>query len=156
MFLRKKKLPPSKSRNVVRYEPSVYPPSPKTPYSPAAVLGFMPKTAGDLCFSSHQLPDLVFVLHGIVDLNVVDRVDSVKGRLRSTFESIPDAAVSMAILTMQGGKKGLFGNSTNLCGGKHSAIANFTGQNGKTYDFNPAVKNSCGKKGKRPAKRGRD
>ena len=32
---------------------------------------------------------------------------------------------------MQGGKKGLFENSTNLCNGTHKAEANFTGQNGK-------------------------
>ncbi len=32
---------------------------------------------------------------------------------------------------MQGGKKGLFVNSTNLCKGTHKVEADFTGQNGK-------------------------
>ncbi len=97
--------------------------------------------------SSNPLPDLVFALRGIVDINVVGRVDSVKGRLRSTFSNLPDAPVSKAVLTMQGGKKGLFVNSTNLCAGIQHASAKLDGQNGKPYHFNPTVRNSCGNKG---------
>jgi hypothetical protein len=93
--------------------------------------------------SSHQLPDVVFALHGIVDINVVGRVDSIKGRLRTTFESVPDAPVSKAVLTMQGGQKGLFVNSTNLCAGTQRATADFAGQNGKTRSSHPVVDNSC-------------
>ena len=40
------------------------------------------------------------------------------------------------MVNMQGGKKGLFVNSTNLCKGTHRAIADFTGHNGK--DQTPA------------------
>lgn len=98
--------------------------------------------------SSHQLPDLVFALHGIVSVNVVGRVDSVHGRLRSTFASIPDAPVSKAVLTMQGGAKGLFVNSTDLCRNQHRASAEFTGQNGKAHDFKSVVKVNCGGSGK--------
>jgi hypothetical protein len=105
--------------------------------------------------SSHQLPDLVFALHGIVDVNVVGRVDSVHGRLRSSFESTPDVPVSKVVLQMQGGKKSLIVNSTNLCAADNRAAVNFTGQNGKTYDFNPVVGNSCGGKAKKHGKRGR-
>lgn len=93
--------------------------------------------------SSHQLPDLVFALHGIVDINVVGRIDSVKGRLRSTFESTPDLPASKLVLSMQGGQKGLFVNSTNLCTHPNRAIVEFTGHNGKVRDFSPAVKTSC-------------
>jgi hypothetical protein len=52
---------------------------------------------------------------------------------------------------MQGGKKGLFVNSTNLCKGKHRAEAAFEGQNGKELDFKPALKAKCG--GKKPRSR---
>jgi hypothetical protein len=94
--------------------------------------------------STHQLPDLVFALHGIVDFNAVARVDSVKGRLRSSFESIPDVPISKAVVTMQGAKKGLFVNSANLCHGEHRALAELTGQNGKAHNSAPVVENSCG------------
>jgi hypothetical protein len=40
---------------------------------------------------------------------------------------------------MQGGKKGLFENSTNLCKGTHKVEANFTGQNGKIWDKTPEL-----------------
>jgi hypothetical protein len=61
---------------------------------------------------------------------------------------------------MQGGSKGLLVNSTNLCKGKHRAIVNFTGHNGKIHDFTPAVRAKCAKahkkgKGKHHKRRGR-
>jgi hypothetical protein len=90
--------------------------------------------------SEHQLPDLVVALHNSqVDFDLVGHVDSVKGRLRNTFEAAPDAPVSSFVLEMQGGKKGLFENSTNLCKGTHKAEANFTGQNGKVWDKTPEL-----------------
>ncbi len=56
--------------------------------------------------------------------------------------------MSKFVLSMQGGNKGLLVNSENLCSpkAKTHAIADFTGQNGKTYDTTPAVANSCGSK----------
>jgi hypothetical protein len=102
--------------------------------------------------SEHQLPDLVIALHsGKIDVTLVGKVDSVKGQLRTTFDSVPDAPVTSFTLQMQGGKKGLFVNSTNLCKGKHRAEAAFEGQNGKELDFKPALKAKCG--GKKPRSR---
>jgi len=92
--------------------------------------------------SSHPLPDLVAALHGVVDIDLIGRIDSVKGRIRTSFESAPDAPVSKFVLNMQGGKKGLIVNSRNLCAHKSHAIADFTGQNGKPYKFGPLVKAS--------------
>jgi hypothetical protein len=90
--------------------------------------------------SEHQLPDLVVALHNSqIDLDLAAHIDSVKGRLRSTFEAPPDAPVSSFVLEMQGGKKGLFENSTNLCKGTHKVEANFTGQNGKVSDKTPEL-----------------
>jgi hypothetical protein len=104
--------------------------------------------------SEHQLPDLVVALHNAqVNIDLIGHVDSVKGRLRNTFEAAPDAPVSSFTLQMQGGKKGLFVNSTNLCRGVHRAESNFSGQNGKSYDTTPALKVSC--KGPKKQKRGR-
>lgn len=103
--------------------------------------------------SSHKLPDLVAALHsGKVDINLVGRIDSVRnGRIRNTFEAVPDAPVTKFTLEMQGGKKGLLVNSQNICRGKHRAIATFIGQNGKRHEFNPPVKAKCG--GKKRKKR---
>jgi hypothetical protein len=97
--------------------------------------------------SSHPLPDLVAALHsGKVDINLAGRIDSVRnGRIRNSFQAVPDAPVTKFTLQMQGGKKGLLVNSQNICRGKHRAIATFIGQNGKRHEINPLVKASCGK-----------
>jgi hypothetical protein len=94
--------------------------------------------------SEHQLPDVVASLHnGQINVVLDGRVDSVKGKLRNTFEATPDAPVTSVVFELLGGKKGLFENSTNLCAHTHKAIADFTGQNGKEHDFNPMLKAKC-------------
>jgi hypothetical protein len=101
--------------------------------------------------SEHQLPDLVAALHSPtgIDFDLVGRIDSVKGGgIRNTFEAAPDAPVSSFTLTMQGGKKGLLVNSTDLCRGTHRAEVSFDAHNGKQKDFRPALKAKCGKSGK--------
>ncbi len=95
--------------------------------------------------SDHNLPDAVFALHGLVDIDVVVRIDSSGGGLRATVEGAPDAPVSKAIVDMQGGRKGLFVNSTDLCRGKHRADAKATGQNGRVDSTKPLVRARCGK-----------
>jgi hypothetical protein len=91
--------------------------------------------------SEHELPDLVVALNSEkINIDLVGHVDSVKGRLRSTFAATPDAPVSSVTLSMQGGRKGLFVNSTNLCNGVHRADVEFTGHNGKEHDFRTALK----------------
>jgi hypothetical protein len=110
--------------------------------------------------SNHKLPDLVVALHGPasqpIQVAVAARVDSVKGRLRSTFEGVPDLPVSSFVLNMRGGKKGLFQNSTDICQGIHRATALFDGQNGKAADLAPALKNAkCGKARKAAKRRAR-
>jgi hypothetical protein len=104
-----------------------------------------------------NLPDLVVALHNSqVDFDLVGFVDSVKGRLRNTFAAAPDAPVSSFDIELEGGAKGLFENSTNLCAKKHFAKAAFTGQNGKAYDSKPVLKVKCPKKhGKHQRHRGR-
>jgi hypothetical protein len=96
--------------------------------------------------SSHNLPDLVVALHGLVDIDLDARIDSKHGGIRSTFADVPDAPVSKFVLAMQGGKKGLIVNSTDLCRSTNRARAKLTGQNGKLDEISPAVKPSCGKK----------
>ena len=104
--------------------------------------------------SNHNLPDLVVALHGLVDINLASRIDSVKGGIRSTFTGIPDAPVSRFILDMQGGKKGLIINSTNLCAGKHRATAKIRGQNGRIEKSKPIVRAAKCRKAKHRRHRG--
>jgi len=99
--------------------------------------------------SSHTLPDLVVALKGPpslpIEVDVAAHVDSVKGRLRTTFESVPDAPVSEFTLHMKGGAKSLVVNSENLCLRPRRAQARFTAQNGKAVTLRPTLHTSCGK-----------
>ena len=102
--------------------------------------------------SEHQLPDLVASLRGQeIDVHLVGHVDSVKGQLRNTFETVPDAPVEWASFSFRGQKKGLFVNSTDLCKRVHRAKVEFTGQNGKLANYGAPLKVKCGKakKGKK-------
>jgi hypothetical protein len=105
--------------------------------------------------SDNLLPDAVLVLHGIIDVEVPIRIDSFKQRLRATVKNAPDAAVSSVVVQMQGGRKGLFVNSRNLCASKNRAELNLTAQSTKKLKRNPLVK-PAGCKGKgRSGKRSR-
>jgi len=84
---------------------------------------------------------------------LVGWIDSVKGGIRNTFEVVPDAPVSKFVLYMQGGKKGLIVNSTDICAAIHRANARLDAQSGKRYDTKPLVRASCKKHKKRKAKR---
>jgi hypothetical protein len=106
--------------------------------------------------SSHPLPDLVAALNNKqVNIDLDGHIDAVhkKGsevsRIRNTFEMVPDAPVTSFTLEMQGGKKGLLVNSTNICKSTNRAISDLTGQNGKLSDTNPVLKAPCGGKGKK-------
>ena len=95
--------------------------------------------------SSHELPDLVASLDGQIHVDLSGRIDAVKARIRNTFDFVPDAPVSKFVLTMQGGKKGLLVNNTELCRTTPRADVAFDGQNGKTAGSSPVVKADCGK-----------
>jgi hypothetical protein len=93
--------------------------------------------------SSHTLPDLVVALRGQVDFDLVGRIDSVRGGLRTTFARTPDAAVTKFVLTMQGGAKGLLVNSRNLCQAQSRSTVLLDGQNGKSIERHPLLQNDC-------------
>ena len=100
--------------------------------------------------SNHQLPDLVAALEGQIDVDLVGRIDSHKGGIRTTFDTVPDAPVSKFVLEMAGGKKSLLVYSINICHGKHRATVKMSGQNGKRHDFRPLLQADCRKgKGKK-------
>ncbi|MET0305576.1 MAG: hypothetical protein ABW196_05035 [Solirubrobacterales bacterium] len=122
--------------------------------------------------SNNTLPDLVADLHGQVDLELVSRTDSIRGRIRNTFDIVPDVPVTKFVLTLRGGPKGLLVNSSNQCprksaaakgkGGQTSkarrkakgprAIVRFKAQNGKKRNMRLRLRTACGKKKARGGK----
>ena len=58
-------------------------------------------------------------------------------------------------LELQGGKKGLLQNSTDLCKTTNKAVLKMRGQNGKELEANPVVMNDCKKKQSRHHKKKR-
>ncbi len=96
--------------------------------------------------SNHNLPDLVASLGGQIHIDLDGRIDTFHRGIRNTFEVIPDAPVTKFTLSMPGGAKGLLENSRNLCKSTNRATVLLDGQNGKAYDTEPVVRNSCGGK----------
>jgi hypothetical protein len=97
--------------------------------------------------SDNELPDMVAALHGQVDIELAGRIDSVKGRIRNTFDVVPDVPVDKFVLTVRGGKRrGLLVNSRNLCTHRYRVLARFRGQNGKHANMRPKLRAPCKKR----------
>ena len=99
--------------------------------------------------SKNPLPDLVIALKGPPSLPIeadgVAKVDTVNGGLRISFEAIPDVPLTKVTLRMEGGKKGLIVNSTNLCEGTHRVTTKLKAQNGKEVTLRSPLQTSCAK-----------
>jgi hypothetical protein len=97
--------------------------------------------------SSHLLPDLVVALKGPptmpIEVNAVGRIDSIRGGIRTTFETVPDAPVREIVASFPGGKKGLIENSENLCSHVNRVTTKLTAQNGKRAVLHPPMRVSC-------------
>jgi hypothetical protein len=104
--------------------------------------------------SDNPLPDMVAHLEGQVDIDLVGRIDSFRGGIRTTFARVPDVPVRKFVMTLPGGKHGLLVNSTNLCKHPVKAVIRFTAQNGKKLKPKPRknkLRTPC--KGKKKHKR---
>jgi hypothetical protein len=97
--------------------------------------------------SNNTLPDMVAHLAGQVDIDLVGRIDSFKGGIRTTFGRVPDVPVTKFVLTLPGGKKGLLVNSRSLCAKPVKAIIKIKAQNGRKRNSKPKLRTPCnGKK----------
>jgi hypothetical protein len=94
--------------------------------------------------SNHRLPDLAASLNGQVHLDLIGRIDSVDGRLRNTFQGLPDAPLSRVVVTMRGGRRGLLVNSGHFCARRPRAGVAFLAQNGKVRELDPLARGDCG------------
>ena len=105
--------------------------------------------------SSNPLPDLVFALKGPpsqpVEVDVVARIDSVNGGIRTTLDSVPDVPVSKFVLRMQGGRKGLLVNSRDICKHRNRVRVKLDAHSGRVKDSRPLLKARC----KRHRKKGK-
>jgi hypothetical protein len=89
--------------------------------------------------SDHLLPDLVADLQGQIEVALDGRIDAVHGRMRTTFEAVPDAPISRFVLVMTGGRRGLLQDSADLCSKVRPAYASFKGQNGTFLRARPRI-----------------
>ncbi len=105
--------------------------------------------------SQHRLPDLALDLEGQFDIEATGRIDSIDGRLRTTFETIPDVPLSSVSFDLMGGAKGLLQNSTGLCGATKSAVVRMVGQNGDRADEKVKLDTLCGEAARRRRHRNR-
>jgi hypothetical protein len=79
----------------------------------------------------HVLPDLLVDLKGQVDVRLRGATKTTHGRLRNTFDMVPDVPVSKFALTIFGGKRGVLLTSSDLCRGRQTLKASLKAQNGR-------------------------
>jgi hypothetical protein len=90
--------------------------------------------------SSNKLPDLVAHLQGQVNIDLDGRIDSYKGGIRTSFESVPDLPVSKFELNLPGGKGGLLVASKDLCAAPVKAEVKAVAHNSRVANLNQVVK----------------
>jgi hypothetical protein len=88
---------------------------------------------------------MVAALHGELDVNLVGRIDSHNGGIRTTFASVPDAPVTRFDLRLDGGAKGVLEvvRGADLCRSTQLAAMAADGQSGRTRDAELVVGTSC-------------
>ena len=105
---------------------------------------------GNVYFRSNggerELPDIVADLRGPIRITLVGFIDSVNGRVRTRFLSVPDAPVSRFKIKFFAGKRSLIENSENLCKTSRRATIRLRGQNGLVQKTSPVIGAKCGKK----------
>lgn len=93
--------------------------------------------------SKNRLPELALALEGQIDLDLTARLDSTRGRLRNTFEALPDTPLRKVVLTMAGGKNGLLVNGGGLCSRPQRVEIGFRAHSGKHRRAHPVVATDC-------------
>jgi hypothetical protein len=103
--------------------------------------------------SDNPLPDLVAHLEGQVDIDLVGRIDSFRGGIRTTFGRVPDVPVSKFTMNLRGGKRGLLVASRDLCQKPVKAIVKFKAQNDKKVKKRQKLRTPCRNKNSGKPKR---
>lgn len=90
-----------------------------------------------------ELPDIVADLRGSIHVTLVGFIDSVRGRVRTRFLSVPDAPVTKFKMNLFGGSRGLIENSRNLCVLQPRAELRLKAHNGRSSVAKPHIALSC-------------
>lgn len=93
-----------------------------------------------------ELPDIVADLRGPIRVTLVGFIDSVDGRVRTRFLSVPDAPVTRFEIKFFAGKRSLIENSEDLCRTSRRAKIRLVGQNGRRQASSPVIGANCGRK----------
>ncbi len=105
--------------------------------------------------STGRLPDLVASLHsGAVKIVLEGKIGPAKSGIRTVFEELPDAPIERFVMTLNGGKRGLLENSSNICANPPVASVKALGQNNLGAVFSSVLRGQCKAKAKNKDSRG--
>jgi hypothetical protein len=97
--------------------------------------------------SSNTLPDLVISLRGSgIAIDLVGRIDSHRGGIRATFDTIPDAPVTKFGLTMKGGGRSILVNAEDVCAHPQRASVRLIAQDNAGQVTHPVLRANCGRR----------
>jgi hypothetical protein len=98
--------------------------------------------------SGGQIPDLVASLRsGAVHIVLEGAIGSTKkGGIRVRFEELPDQPLEKFVMVMDGGRRGLLQNSTDICAAPPIASIKALGQNNRGVVFTSQLRGQCKKK----------
>jgi hypothetical protein len=105
--------------------------------------------------SNNPLPDLVAHLKGQVTIDLVGKIDSFQGGIRTTFNRSPDVPVSKFTMVLPGGKGGLLVASRDLCQAPVRGIVKLKAHNGRKRNSRPILRTPCSQKPSAAPKRSR-
>jgi hypothetical protein len=89
----------------------------------------------------HGLPEVIADLRGEgLHLTLHGRLDTPGGSLRIRLSNLPDLPLDKAVLELPGGRRGIFVNSSTLCGHRHHALAALVAQSGKHRRLHPRLR----------------
>jgi hypothetical protein len=99
--------------------------------------------------STNPLPDLVAALSGRgIEVDVLGRIDSYKGGLRTRYDVLPDAPLSKFTMSLRGGDHSLIVNAIDTCAVPQVATAKFTAQSNANKKLRVPLAVKCKKKRK--------
>jgi hypothetical protein len=102
--------------------------------------------------SAHKLPDLVADLYsGAVHIVLEGKIGPTKqGGISAFFSNLPDEPVDRFVMVLNGGRRGLLTNSSNICNVPPEATVKALGQTNLGASFTTVLRGQCGgkKKGK--------
>jgi hypothetical protein len=100
--------------------------------------------------STHKLPDLVASLRsGSIRIVLEGKIGPAKQGIRTLFKDLPDAPIERFTMTLNGGRRGLLVNSSDICRAPPLATVRALGQNDIGASFSTRLRGQCvGKKAK--------